>query len=384
MQPSLPPRNAPQAGHGAVPHRFAFVMEQTLGHVTHYENMRATIDAVPTVAASWYPLAFPPRGALETLPMVRSNWSVRASLRARRMLKEAEAYHALFFHTQVTALFCTQLMRRVPTVISLDATPLNYDAVGAAYGHQQSSDTVEGFKRWLNRRSLHAASALITWCDWARRSLIDDYGVDSARITVIPPGVDLDQWPKPRSKDTMTPARILFVGADLARKGGETLLHAFDSSLQERCELHLVTKSAVEPRPGVHVYRDVSPNSDLLKRLYATADLFVLPTLADCFPLVIQEAMAAGLPVIATDVGAIREAVCDGQTGFLVPPGDARALGAALDALVGDAARRRTMGIQGRMLSEQRFDSATNVHRILSIMADLADERSRRKDILQR
>ena len=60
------------------------------------------------------------------------------------------------------------------------------------------------------------------------------------------------------------------------------------------------------PGPGIHVYRDVTPNSDLLRRLYAEADLFALPTLADCFPLAIQEAMAAGLPVVATGIGRDR------------------------------------------------------------------------------
>jgi glycosyltransferase involved in cell wall biosynthesis len=137
------------------------------------------------------------------------------------------------------------------------------------------------------------------------------------------------------------------------------------------CEIYLVTKAAVEPRPGIYVYRDVAPNSELLKRLYATADLFVLPTLADCFPLVIQEAMAAGLPVVATDVGAIREAVRDGETGLLLPPGDVHALAVALATLVADPAARQAMGVRGRAMAEQSFDSVANARRIIAIMAHL-------------
>src|SRR5689334_4234438 len=115
--------------------RFGFIMEQTLGHVTHYRNMRAAIDADPAVDAAWYPLTFPAHGPLETLPLLRSNWSARASLRAWRLLARhhaAQHYDALFFHTQVTTLLSVGIMRRVPTIISLDATPLNYDVVGAA------------------------------------------------------------------------------------------------------------------------------------------------------------------------------------------------------------------------------------------------------------
>src|SRR5689334_15014744 len=102
--------------------RFGFIMEQTLGHVTHYRNMRAAIDGDPAADAGWYPLTFPPHGPLETLPLLRSNWSARAGLRTWRLLVRHHAtrqYDALFFHTQVTTLLSTGIIRRVPTIISL-------------------------------------------------------------------------------------------------------------------------------------------------------------------------------------------------------------------------------------------------------------------------
>lgn len=363
---------------GIVSHRFGFVMEQTLGHVAHYKNMRAAVDGQPDIEATWYPLGFAPRGVLETLPPMRGNWSMRASLRARKLLARDDAaahYDALFFHTQVTTLLSTGLIQRVPSVVSLDATPRNYDAIGVAYGHEPSNALAERLKLELNRRPLHAARALVTWCDWARRSLINDYGVPSERIAVIAPGVNLELWPCPTDRDEASPVRMLFVGGDFWRKGGEALLAAF-TTLRARgdldLELHIVTKGDVSPGPGVFVYRDVEPNSDLLKRLYATADVFVLPTLADCFPLVVQEAMAAGLPVVASDVGAISEAVSDGQSGFLVRSGDVPALASALMTLAHDWARRRTMGHYGRERAERMFDSAANARRVVGIMVDIS------------
>lgn len=358
--------------------RFGFVMEQTLGHVTHYTNLRAGVDAEGNVEASWYPLTFTPQHWSERLPLLRSNWSARASVRARRALAHGRAsdHDALFFHTQVTTLLCAPLMRRVPTVISLDATPINYDSIGAAYGHQPAPRALERIKLSLNMRSLHAASAFVTWCEWARQSLISDYGIDGSRVSVISPGVNLDLWPSPAPRTNPTPVRILFVGGDFTRKGGEILLHAF-THLNRTCELHIVTKAQIDPAPGIYVYHDVHPNSTVLRQLFATADIFVLPTLADTVALVIQEAMAAGLPVIASDVGAIHEAVRSGETGFLVPPNDVRAFRAALDVLVNDKERRQVMGRRALEIARQRFDSAANARRILGILKNVVTEYNR-------
>lgn len=354
--------------------RLGFLMEQTLGHVTHYRNLRAAVDADPRARAAWYPLGFPPRGSLETLPPLRDNWTARGSLRARRLLPPALAasHDALFFHTQTITVLSRAIIARVPSVISLDATPLNYDVVGAAYGHQGGSGPVEAAKRGLYARPLRVAAAIVVWCDWARRSLVSDYGVPDSRITVIAPGVDLAGYREPSGCGVPgTRLRVLFVGADFARKGGPLLLEAA-AALGDRCELHLVTRTPLPPRPGVHVYADLGPNSPMLRRLYAQADIFVLPTLADCFPLVVQEAMAAGLPVVASDLGAIDEAVGDGHTGLLVPPGDGRALRAAIAALAADQSMRRRLGAQGRAVAERRFDSAQNASRIVDLLLNVA------------
>ena len=76
---------------------------------------------------------------------------------------------------------------------------------------------------------------------------------------------------------------------------------------------------------GLRVHRGITPRSEELRRLYNDADVFALPTYADAVPNVVVEAMAAGLPVVATDVGAVREMV--GDAGVVVPRGDVDALG---------------------------------------------------------
>ncbi|MBM3269292.1 MAG: glycosyltransferase [Candidatus Sericytochromatia bacterium] len=94
---------------------------------------------------------------------------------------------------------------------------------------------------------------------------------------------------------------------------------------------------------------------DDVSRLLAAADVFCLPSLSEGLPLAIAEAMAAGLPVVATPVGGVPEIVQDGETGFLVPPGDAGALAARLAALLADARLREQMGAWGRLRASRHF-----------------------------
>ena len=84
--------------------------------------------------------------------------------------------------------------------------------------------------------------------------------------------------------------------------------------------------------------------------------MFVLSSRSEGFPVSILEAMAAGLPVVATDVGGVAEAVENGETGFLVPAADPGALARALERLVSNAVLRRRMGAAGRARALRLFD----------------------------
>ena len=95
-----------------------------------------------------------------------------------------------------------------------------------------------------------------------------------------------------------------------------------------------MTREEVASRPGVYVHRDIQPNSDALLGLYAAADLFVLPSLGECFGIATVEAMAAGLPVIASEVGGIDDIIEQGENGYIVRVGEVGDLAAAIDAVL--------------------------------------------------
>lgn len=370
--------------------RVAFVMEQTLGHVTHARNLHAVLDAQSEITSVWLPIPFDVEGPARLLPLYRSNWSVRASWRARRSLGRALArgpLDALFFHSQVTSLFSVDLSARIPTIISLDATPINYDRVGEAYGHRAAGNGfVDQQKYKMNRRALQGAAALISWSEWTKRSLVDDYGVDGSRVTVLAPGAaeaffEIGRRRLAASDDARQhgPVRILFVGGDWQRKGGPDLLEALAELPAGSWRLDVVTQSDVPARPGVVVHHGVRPNSPELLRLFEDADLFVLPSLGECLAVVLMEATAAALPVITTDVGALGEAARHGETGLVIPPGDIPMLHQALANLVTDGALRRTMSEAGHALAGERFNAVQNNHKLLEIVAEHARLGNRRR-----
>ncbi|MGH7213203.1 MAG: glycosyltransferase family 4 protein, partial [Tepidisphaeraceae bacterium] len=174
------------------------------------------------------------------------------------------------------------------------------------------------------------------------------------------------------------PTRLLFVGGQFARKGGPALIEAF-RALPESCELDLVTKDRDAERAAgafggrVRVHGEMLANSAELRDLYARADLFVLPTRGDCTPVAVIEALAAGLPVVATKLAGIPEQVEDGTNGLLVPPDDAAALAGALRTLVDDAPRRRNMANAARRRAEQAFDGEVNCRALTTLMKRCVD-----------
>jgi glycosyltransferase involved in cell wall biosynthesis len=284
----------------------------------------------------------------------------------------------MFIHTQVPAILLPDLIRRIPTVVSLDATPIQYDELGEHYGHTTGSARIEHLKWRMNRACFAAARSVVTWAAWTKQGLVDRYEVPAEKIVVIPPGVDVERWSVgvDRTRADGAPVRVLFVGGDLARKGGHVLVDAVRRLRHEgvAIELDLVTKDDIAPEPGVEVHHGLGPNSARLIELYQHADIFCLPTFGDCLPMVLSEAGAVGLPLVSTDVGAISEIVRHECTGLLVPPHDSEVLAAALGRLAADEGMRRRLGGEARRLVSAEFDAAANARRLVEMLVDVADK----------
>jgi glycosyltransferase involved in cell wall biosynthesis len=360
-------------------HRFGFVLEQTLGHVAHGLNIERALAREPAIQPTVIRVDFSDPEGLQRLPGLRT-WSWRASVHARNALRERlkeGPLDAIFIHTQVSALLAAEIMKSVPTVVSLDATPQLFDRGAEAYGHRRNLEMIEVVKRRLNVRAFASATRLVTWCQWAAYSLVADYGVPLDKIDVIPPGVDLKLFRPSLLGKQSKRVRILFVGGQFERKGGPDLLEAA-RSLGGNVELDIVTGGEPPIIPAgvrARIHQGLRPQSEELVALYRAADIFVLPSRGDCMPQAVIEAMACGLPVVATRVGAIPEMVTDGVNGYLVPAREPRALATAIGALVSQPGRRHPMGHHSRVLAQQAYDADQNNGRIFGLMKSMAAQR---------
>jgi starch synthase len=297
---------------------------------------------------------------LKNLDCRRYRAELNAGLQARRRIRQLEArggrFDLLHFHHQTTAYASLRRMRATPAIVSIDSTQRS--VLQAARSAIEARTYGPNVRR--DGQIFSAARLIISTSRWAADCLREEYPSCATEIAVMPTPVELDSfdpaWIEERyTRATQTPGyqpRVLFVGGDFFRKGGDDLLSAWrDGQLGQKARLDLATSAAIQfgPLPvGVRVHTNITAHSPEWRALWRKADLFVLPTRDEAFGLVFQEAGAAGLPSIGTRINAVPELIDDGVSGLLVAPGDREGLTRALEHLIASADRRREMGGRAR------------------------------------
>ncbi|HEX6538236.1 MAG TPA: glycosyltransferase family 4 protein [Candidatus Dormibacteraeota bacterium] len=306
---------------------------------------------------------------------VRSNGSVaRISLsfhlvrRIRALLNEAE-FDVVHYHEPLVPSLPLNVLRfhhgtNVGTFHAMARRNLGY-----YYGRPF-------LKRYFHR--LHALVAVsIPARDFVSRYFDGDYrivpnGIDCARFNPSLPPVD-----DARTAGWRT---VLFVGRLETRKGFPTLLEAYGLLRRERSGVRLVVVGDGPMRwgyerqcealgiPDVTFHGHVS--ADMIPRFYASADVFCSPaTGGESFGIVLLEAMASGVPVVASAIPGFSQVVSDGVDGLLAPPKEPAAFAVALRSLLDDDARRLAMGRAG-LAKAQHYDWGGVVQDVLDVYAE--------------
>ena len=220
------------------------------------------------------------------------------------------------------------------------------------------------------RRALATARRVVVTSRGTAKAL-RPYGVAEDRIDVVEPGTD----PAPLAAGSGGGAvHLLCVAALAPRKGHELLFHAL-ASIPER-NWRLTCVGSLERHPEVaETLRTLARTLNLdgqiifageataatLPPFYASADVFVLPTLYEGYGMAVAEALARGLPVVSTKTGAIGDLV-EGTAGIVVPPGDVQGFARALSSVLGDSGVRQRLAAGARHVRDRlpTWDDAAN------------------------
>lgn len=252
--------------------------------------------------------------------------------------------------------------------------------------HRQSADSWPAWNPlrgralddWYRREqvSYGAARHLFAFSDATRRSLVDDYRIPADRVTVVGAGANLPELPPVHHRPAAAPPVILFIGNDFVRKGGAVLLEAFRQVRRSVPDARLVlagSRPAIASEPGVEVLGRVRDRARIAE-LYRQAAVFCLPSFFDPYPLVVLEAMAFGVPVVTTAQTGTPEMVTDGETGVLVPVGDAARLADALIRSIRNPAEADRLAAAARCAVGDRFTWDDVVRRMTPALEALSSE----------
>lgn len=204
------------------------------------------------------------------------------------------------------------------------------------------------------------------------------------KLNIIHCGIDPDRYRAERTRDPAAP-HLVFVGRLAGVKGVPVLLDALSRLAAEIPGLRVTLIGDGPERAGLETRaRELGlgetvrfagyMSQDAVAEMLSDADALVLPSFAEGVPVTLMEAMASGLPVLATRVGGISELVEDGVSGYLVPPGNTGALTTRLRDLLGDARLRARMGAAGRAKVAADFNQQTEAARLARLMTPLAND----------
>lgn len=250
-------------------------------------------------------------------------------------------YQGLYFGIQARRLGCQALVAPAASteiaflpfsgtvVYSPDATFRLLDG-----GYSRFSSLFKWSWRQTDRieaKAIARADRIVVSSEWARRSVIGDYGYPPDHVSVASYGPNLDSVPSDHEvfqrllPKNQTTCRILFLAVDWTRKGGDIALAAFLELLDRGvdAEFLVVGCSPEVSHPKVRVVPSLDKNDPIqyakLLELILSSHFMLVPTRADCTPIAFSEAAGYGIPVVTTDVGGVSSVVCHGSTGFALP-----------------------------------------------------------------
>ncbi len=230
----------------------------------------------------------------------------------------------------------------------------------------------------LQQEMFARCDGILTVSEWARRSIVEDYGQPAAKVHTIGLGASID--PIEPAIDKYESQNILFVGRDWTRKGGPLLVEAFR---KVRKVLPQATLTIIGVTPDVYgsginvvgpLRRGVPSEFQRLREAYQRAQVFAMLSVFEPFGIVFLEAQLTRTPVVALAGQSRNEALCDGETGLIVQKHNPNAVAEALISILRDPARSQRMGERGREFVQSRYTWPLVATRVLDCIGKTRDD----------
>ncbi len=282
------------------------------------------------------------------------------------MVREPMDSSVVHCHTWYTffAGFLTKTLRNIPLVTTIHSLeplrPWKQEQLGTGYE----------LTSWIERLGIEASDKVIAVSNGMKEDILKYYNVPEEKVQVIYNGIDLDIYKRVESKETLyeygiTEPYILFVGRISRQKGITVLLDAIRylpkdvkvllcAASPDTKELEEKIQERVLGMENIIWIKKMLPKEKVIE-LYSHAHIFVCPSLYEPFGIINLEAMACETPVVATEVGGIKEVVVNESTGLLVEPDNPRILADAINQLLTDESLRKSLGENGRRRVEEYF-----------------------------
>ncbi len=297
-------------------------------------------------------------------------WKLRqwmAFILSIRRLKP-DAIHAHLHYATITSIVVGALLR-IRTVVTLHTLD------------EPNQWSKEGLRlRLMFALIRYLPCELVCLTHQARAIALKYAPTKVSNVHVIPNGLNLSEWSAEHKRDegkgNETPVIMLTVAVLRKMKGIHHLIRAHAILSRRIPNLHLWIVGDGPERENLEREAELAGSRDKvffaghrsdIRDLMQSADLFVLPTLFDALPTVIIEAMAAGLPIVASRTGGIPEMIADEETGFLVEPGNEDDLVAACERIIQNPELADRLGHAARESVERHFDLKKQVERLIAL-----------------
>lgn len=350
-----------------------FALTMLAGNEQRYLRLRPLVEEDSTIIPRWYPIrTYFEDDPFRFLPGNSRFWA-RHLADSRKLFLNTPA-DAVVMHTLETYYLFALQKRLLKRDILIIYNPDEDIPIGDHY-----------------KLAVEETDLFIPWTNIGAQKIKQRFpNVPDENIQVIHPGLNLKDWPMTHKGNDEERLQVLFIGGDFLRKGGDTLLEAFEAELGKTCDLHLITQigwldekiqSRIEQAPFVYLHLGLDPSHPEFVRLITESDMLILPSNLECIPWVTIEALATGLPVIATPIYGTPDVVQDEKTGLLIPPKSPQAIIEAVTRLGNDPNLCQQFSKNGRKHVEEQYNARKNTDRFLSLIKSRIDQKENKNGL---